>query len=102
MVLCWEGSIKKRDASCPYKSLRKVGSVVGIELDILTSVAERQVRSRLLSIMNNPLHCIISRHKSSFNDRQLSLFCSTDRLRSCFLPDAMKLFNSTRGGGSQC
>ncbi|KAG2456996.1 EFNB2 protein, partial [Polypterus senegalus] len=44
-----------------------------MELDSLTSVAERRALSRLLSIMENPLHAlnrIISRQRSSFSDRQ--------------------------------
>ncbi|XP_051791640.1 uncharacterized protein LOC127530035 [Erpetoichthys calabaricus] len=55
-VVCWGGSIKKRDASCLDKLVRKASSIVGMELDSLTSVAEQQALSRLLSIMENPLH----------------------------------------------
>uniref|UniRef100_A0A8C4SCW4 TIR domain-containing protein n=1 Tax=Erpetoichthys calabaricus TaxID=27687 RepID=A0A8C4SCW4_ERPCA len=86
-VVCWGGSIKKKDASRLDKLVSKAGSIVGMELDSLTSVAERRALSRLLSIMENPLHplnSIISRQKSSFSDRLLSLSCSTDRLRRSF------------------
>ncbi|XP_051785267.1 uncharacterized protein LOC127528438 [Erpetoichthys calabaricus] len=92
VVVCWGGSIKKRDASHLDKLVRKAGSTVGMELDSLTSVAERRVLSRLLSIMENPLHPlnrIISRQRSSFSDRLLSPSCSTDRLRRSFLPQIM-------------
>ncbi|XP_051787946.1 uncharacterized protein LOC127529166 [Erpetoichthys calabaricus] len=70
-VVCWGGSIKKRDASRLDKLVRKAGSIVGMELDSLTSMAERRALSRLLSIMENPLHLlnrIISRQRSSFSD----------------------------------
>ncbi|KAG2470177.1 RTBS polymerase, partial [Polypterus senegalus] len=51
------------------------------------------------SIMKNPghpLYSVISRQRSSFSDRLLSLSCSTDRLKRSFLPHNMRLFNSTR------
>uniref|UniRef100_A0A8C4SCV5 TIR domain-containing protein n=1 Tax=Erpetoichthys calabaricus TaxID=27687 RepID=A0A8C4SCV5_ERPCA len=94
-VVCWGGSIKKKDASRLDKLVSKAGSIVGMELDSLTSVAERRALSRLLSIMENPLHplnSIISRQKSSFSDRLLSLSCSTDRLRRSFLPQTIFFF----------
>ncbi|XP_051788716.1 uncharacterized protein LOC127529381 [Erpetoichthys calabaricus] len=91
-VVCWGGSIKKRDASRLDKLVRKAGSIAGTKLDSLTSVAERRALSRLLSIMENPLHPlnrIISRQRSSFSDRLLSPSCSTDRLRRSFLHHTM-------------
>ncbi|GAA6098691.1 atrial natriuretic peptide receptor 3 [Tachysurus ichikawai] len=39
-TLCWGGSIKKKDASHLDKLVKKAGSVVGTELDRMTSVAE--------------------------------------------------------------
>uniref|UniRef100_A0A8C4TB68 Reverse transcriptase domain-containing protein n=1 Tax=Erpetoichthys calabaricus TaxID=27687 RepID=A0A8C4TB68_ERPCA len=91
-VVCWGGSIKKRDTSRLDKLVRKAGSIVGMMLDSLTSVAERRALSRLLSIIENPLHPlnrIISRQRSSFSDRLLSMSCSTDRLRRSFIPHTM-------------
>ncbi|KAI3352050.1 hypothetical protein L3Q82_020867 [Scortum barcoo] len=79
-VVCWGGSLKKKDAARLDKLVRKAGSVVGTELDSLTSVAERRTLNRLLSIIDNPshpLHSAISRQRSSFSDRLLSLSCST-------------------------
>ncbi|KAI3363544.1 hypothetical protein L3Q82_012147 [Scortum barcoo] len=75
-VVCWGGSLKKKDAARLDKLVRKAGSVVGTELDSLTSVAERRTLNRLLSIIDNPshpLHSAISRQRSSFSDRLLSL-----------------------------
>ncbi|KAI3368513.1 hypothetical protein L3Q82_025518, partial [Scortum barcoo] len=66
------GSLKKKDAARLDKLVRKAGSVVGTELDSLTSVAERRTLNRLLSIIDNPshpLHSAISRQRSSFSDR---------------------------------
>ncbi|KAK3537287.1 hypothetical protein QTP70_006980 [Hemibagrus guttatus] len=54
-AVCWGGSIKKKDASRLDKLVRKAGSIVGSELDSLTSVVERQMLSRLLSIIDNQL-----------------------------------------------
>ncbi|XP_076606376.1 uncharacterized protein LOC143332617 [Chaetodon auriga] len=99
-AVCWGGSIKKRDVTRLDKLVRRVGSVVGTEIDRLISVAERRALSRLLSIMDNPLHplhSVIFRQRSSFSDRLLSLSCSTDRLRKSFLSHTMWLFNSTPG-----
>uniref|UniRef100_A0A8C4SBQ6 TIR domain-containing protein n=1 Tax=Erpetoichthys calabaricus TaxID=27687 RepID=A0A8C4SBQ6_ERPCA len=82
-VVCWGGSIKKKDASRLDKLVSKAGSIVGMELDSLTSVAERRALSRLLSIMENPLHplnSIISRQKSSFSDRLLFFFLFFSRM----------------------
>ncbi|XP_058254652.1 uncharacterized protein LOC131359093 [Hemibagrus wyckioides] len=91
-AVCWGGSIKKKVASRLDKLVRKVSSIVGSELDSLISVAARRALSRLLSIMDKPLHplySVISRQRSSFSDRLLSLPCSTDRLRRSFLPHGM-------------
>ncbi|KAI3367054.1 hypothetical protein L3Q82_009687, partial [Scortum barcoo] len=66
------GSLKKKDAARLDKLVRKAGSVIGTELDSLTSVAERRTLNRLLSIIDNPshpLHSAISRQRSSFSDR---------------------------------
>ncbi len=66
------------------KLVRKSGSVVGAELDTLTSVAEKRILCKILSILDNvhhPLHQNFYRQRSSFSDRLLSLACSADRLR---------------------
>lgn len=97
-VACWGTCIKKKDAQRLDRLVRKAGSVVGADLDSLTSVAERKVHSKLLSIMDNPhhpLHRTFSRQKSSFSERLLSMSCSTDRLRKSFVPHAIRLFNSS-------
>lgn len=97
-VVCWGGQIKKGDKARLDKLVKKAGSVVGIELEPLTSVAERRVLSRLLSILDNPhhpLHSTFSRQRSSFSDRLLSLSCSTDRLRKSFVPQAVRLYNAS-------
>lgn len=53
----------------------------------------------LLIIMDNvhhPLHTTISKQRSSFSNRLLSLPCSTDRLRKSFVPHAVRLFDSSQ------
>lgn len=97
-VVCWGGSIKKRDASQLDRLVRKAGSVVGTKLDSIVSVTERRTLSKLLCILDNadhPLHSTIIRQRSVFSDRLLSLSCSTDRLRKSFVPQAIRLFNSS-------
>ncbi|XP_060770815.1 uncharacterized protein LOC132881852 [Neoarius graeffei] len=98
-VVSWGGSIKKRDTGWLDRLVRNAGSVLGTELESLTSVAERRALSKLLSIMDNvhhPLHSAIIRQKSSFSGRLLSLPCTTDRFRKSFVPQAIRLFNSSR------
>ncbi|KAI4899630.1 hypothetical protein NFI96_014632 [Prochilodus magdalenae] len=97
-VVCWGGSISKRDAGRLDRLVRKGGSVLGLELESLTPLAERRALNKLLNIMDNvhhPLHTTIIRQRSSFSGRLLSQSCSTDRLRKSFGPQAIRLFNSS-------
>ncbi|KAI4888859.1 hypothetical protein NFI96_007029, partial [Prochilodus magdalenae] len=97
-VVCWGGSISKRDAGRLDRLVRKAGSVLGLELESLTPLAERRALNKLLNIMDNvhhPLHTTIIRQRSSFSGRLLSQSCSTDRLRKSFVPQAIRLFNSS-------
>ncbi|KAI4902349.1 hypothetical protein NFI96_003952 [Prochilodus magdalenae] len=98
-VVCWGGSISKRDAGRLDRLVRKAGSVLGLELESLTPLAERRALNKLLNIMDNvhhPLHSTIIRRRSSFSGRLLSQSCSTDRLRKSFVPQAIRLFNSSQ------
>src|SRR4029434_9610511 len=75
-VVCWRGSIKKRDAGRLDRLVRRAGAVVGTELDCLTSVTEKRTLSRLLTILDNdhhPLHRTFNRQRSIFSGRLLSL-----------------------------
>ncbi len=49
-VVCWGGNTRKRGAG------RQAGSVVGTELESLTSVAVKMTLNRLLSIIENDQH----------------------------------------------
>lgn len=98
-VVCWGGSISKRDAGRLDRLVRKAGSVLGLELESLTPLAERRALSKLLNIMDNvhhPLHNTITMQRSSFSGRLLSQSCSTDRFRKSFVPQAIRLFNSSQ------
>ncbi|KAI4896389.1 hypothetical protein NFI96_003559 [Prochilodus magdalenae] len=100
-VVCWGGSIKKRDEMRLDKLVRRAGSVVGVELDSVVKVAERRTLHKLLCIMDDdghPLHTIIMDRRSKFSGRLLSQSCSTDRLRRSFVPRAIRLFNSSQQG----
>ncbi|KAI3358985.1 hypothetical protein L3Q82_015375 [Scortum barcoo] len=62
-VVCWGGSISKKDTSRLDKLIRRAGSVVGTKLDSLVTVAESRTLDKLLDIMDNashPLHTVIS------------------------------------------
>src|SRR4029434_9181888 len=65
-VVCWGGSIKKRDAGRLDRLVRRAGAVVGTELDSLTTVADRRTLSSLLTILDNvhhPLHSTLNRQR---------------------------------------
>ncbi|KAL6470652.1 hypothetical protein MHYP_G00217710 [Metynnis hypsauchen] len=99
-VVCWGGSIKRRDELRLVKLVRRAGSVVGMELDSVGKVAETRTLHKLLSIMEDdghPLHTIIMDRRSMFSGRLLSQSCSTDRFRRSFVPRAIRLFNSSQG-----
>ena len=99
-MVCWGGSIRKRDAGRLDRLVRK-GAVVGTELECLTTVAERRTLSRLLTILDNdhhPLHRTYNRQRSIFSCRLLSLSCSIDRLRRSFVPRANQLYNFIQKG----
>ena len=104
-VVCWGGSIKKRDVGRLDRLVRKAGAVVGSELDCLTTVAESRTLCRLRTILDNvhhPLHRTLIGQRSIFSGRLLSLSCASDRLRRSFVPRAIQLYNAwqkRRGGG---
>ncbi|KAI3366236.1 hypothetical protein L3Q82_010045, partial [Scortum barcoo] len=65
-VVCWGGSISKKDTSRLDKLIRRAGSVVGMKLDSLVTVAESRTLDKLLDIMDNashPLHTVISNQR---------------------------------------
>ncbi len=98
-VTCWGGSIRKRDAGRLDRLVKKAGSVVGMELETLTSTAESRTLNRLDSIMDNqhhPLHTIFTNQLSLFSHRLRALTCRTDRLKRSFVPWAIQLFNNTQ------
>lgn len=56
IVVCWGGSIRKRDAKGLDRFVRKSGLVIGTELNSVTSVAVRRTLNKLLTIMDNDSH----------------------------------------------
>ncbi len=94
-VACWGCSIRKRDAGRLDKLVRKAGSVVGTELEALTTTADNRTLSRLDSIMDNnshPLHSVFAKQRSLFSYRFRAIPCKTDRLLRSFVPWAIQLF----------
>ena len=101
-VVCWGGSTTKKDSSRLDKLTRRVGSVVGMKLDSLVSVAEERTLNKLLAIMDNashPLHTTITNQRSLFSDRLLLPRTNTNTLKNSSVPRAIKLYNSTVAGG---
>ncbi|KAI3364496.1 hypothetical protein L3Q82_011282, partial [Scortum barcoo] len=101
-VVCWGGSISKKDTSRLDKLIRRAGSVVGTKLDSLVTVAESRTLDKLLDIMDNashPLHTVISNQRSLFSERLLLPKCRTNRLKNSFVHHAITLYNSSQGGG---
>lgn len=66
------GGTKKRDAGWLGRLVRRVGSVVVMELEPLTVVMEKRTLSELLSIMDNnhhPLHRTCIKQRRLFSGR---------------------------------
>ena len=58
-VVCWGGNILKADSNKLDKLVKKAGSVVGLNLDKLVTVAKSRLRRKFFSIWentNHPLH----------------------------------------------
>ncbi|TWW68197.1 putative RNA-directed DNA polymerase from transposon BS [Takifugu flavidus] len=71
-VVCWGGSATKADLSRLEKLIRRAGSVVGMKLEPLATVAERRTIDKLRSIMDNvrhPLHTVIHSQRSLISQR---------------------------------
>ncbi|KAI3362524.1 hypothetical protein L3Q82_012818, partial [Scortum barcoo] len=60
-VVCWGGSISKKDTSRLDKLIRRAGSVVGTKLDSMVTVAESRTLDKLLDIMDNASHPLHTR-----------------------------------------
>ncbi|KAI3375611.1 hypothetical protein L3Q82_003928 [Scortum barcoo] len=87
------GSISKKDTSRLDKLIRRAGSVVGMKLDSLVTVAESRTLDKLLDIMDNashPLHTVISNQRSLFSERLLLPKCRTNRLKNSFGEDDLQ------------
>jgi len=86
-VVCWGGSIRKKDTNRLDRLdrlIRRVGSVLGMDLESVVAVVERRILDKLLDEVSHPLHVPITAQRSSFSSRLLSLNCSKDRLRKSF------------------
>ena len=96
-VVCWSGSLSKKDTSRLDKLIRRAGSVVGMKLDSLVTVAESRTLDKLLDIIDAslPLHTVISHQRSLFSGRLLLPQCRTSRLQNSFVPHAIVLYDSS-------
>ncbi|TWW64023.1 hypothetical protein D4764_03G0010310 [Takifugu flavidus] len=100
-VVCWGGSVTKADLSRLEKLIRRAGSVVGMKLEPLATVAERRTIDKLRSIMDNvrhPLHTVLHTQRSLISQRLRLPKFRANRLGHSFIPRAIRLFNSSLGG----
>ena len=70
-----------------------------MDLEDLTTTAEKRTLGRLDSILENdrhPLHPVLANQRSLFSYRLRAFPCRTDRLRKSFVPRAIQLFNTTQ------
>ncbi|XP_065326097.1 uncharacterized protein LOC134646992 [Pelmatolapia mariae] len=71
----------------------EASNVVGMELDSLRLVSERQMLSKIKTMLDNtshPLHDMLATHRSMVSEKS-----STERHRKSFLPVAISLYNSS-------
>ncbi len=85
---------RRRDTTRLDKLVRKAGSVVGAELDTLTSVTEKRIHGKIPGQCPPPSAPNLFQAQKLLH-RLLSLACSTDRLRKSFVPRAIRLYNSS-------
>nr|XP_049609558.1 uncharacterized protein LOC125988413 [Syngnathus scovelli] len=100
-VVCWGSSTSKKDTSRLDKLVRRAGSLIGKKLDSLETVAEARTLKKLLDIIDNVSHAqhtVITNQRSRISGRLLLPNCRTSRLKNSFVPQAIKLFNSSLGG----
>lgn len=74
MLVWWGGNTRKSDAKWLNRLVRKADSVVGTELESLTSATIKRTLNRVLSIMDNdcqPFHNKVSRQRGMFSSRLL-------------------------------
>lgn len=93
-------STTKRSLSRLYRVVRRAGSVVGMKLDSVVTVAEERTLNKLQEIMSNtshPLHTVDQR--SQFSKKLLLPRCETNRFKNSFVPCAIKLHNCAVGRG---
>ncbi len=91
-VVCWEGSVKKKDALRLDELVRWAGSVVGLKQDNLESVV---VRRKLLTVRDNerhPLHDTIAKYgqwQAAFPE------LLNGQTQKSSIPRAIRLYNSS-------
>ena len=97
-VACWGSRLRVADANRLDKLIRKASNVVGMELDSLRVVSERQMLSKIKTMLDNtshPLHDMLVSHRSTFSERLRLPKSTTERHRKSFLPVAISLYNSS-------
>ncbi|XP_066512309.1 NLR family CARD domain-containing protein 3-like [Hoplias malabaricus] len=80
-VVCWGGSIKKRDAGRLDRLVKKAGSVVGAELECITSISNKRTLNKLISILDNE-QCIRSLRDQSVHSGDLTCPCCIKRFKT--------------------
>ncbi|XP_034044519.1 zinc finger protein basonuclin-2-like [Thalassophryne amazonica] len=76
-VVCWSSRLKAVDMNRPTKLIRRVGSVLGVELDSVMDVSERRMLRKLLSILENtahPLYATLTSWSSEESDRETEVW----------------------------
>ncbi|KAI3374640.1 hypothetical protein L3Q82_021214, partial [Scortum barcoo] len=90
-VVCWGGSISKKDTSRLDKLIRRAG---GHSTGLSGESGRTRGLDKLLDIMDNashPLHTVISNQRSLFSERLLLPKCRTNRLKNSFVHHAITL-----------
>lgn len=89
---CAGGSISKRSSNRLNQLVRKVRSVVFMDLDPLVTAAEKRSLKKDLA-----LHTVIGAQRSPLRDRLLLPRCKASRLRDSFVPRSIKLYKAALG-----
>ena len=95
-VLGWGGSISVEDKNRINKLIKRAGSVIGLNPDVLEVTVEKRISSKLKIVLlfeGHPLHNLFKGLRSSFSERLVMPRCSSERMRRSFVPAAVRYFN---------
>lgn len=95
-VVCWGNSILIADRKKFNRLVKKAGSFLGCQLDLVEVVGERKMMAKVLYLMEKMSHLMqdtLTPLGSSFSDRLFHLWYVKERHHRSLLLSAVRLYN---------